>query len=157
MSALYIYDHAPLGALIRFSDGAPRPPERHRRKLNAWKDRNGVGQLIAKEPPEQRPTYNFPGSLTLHMGDYGSGGIVVLRVQVNFALDSALSFEIAERPQAGMVRVLNRWAGRDELIHLAADEAAARDWLTHHGYPNAVLDVVGDDDGAPRSGERRAA
>ena len=157
MSARYIYDHAPLGALIHFSDGTPRPPERHRRKLNDWKNRNGAGRLIAKEPPEHRPTYSFPGGFMLHMGDFGGAGTIVLRVRVSYSLDSTLAFEIAERPRAGMVRVLDRWAGRDELVHLAADEAAANTWLTHHGYPKAVLEVVIDDEGAPRPDERRAA
>ena len=36
MSAQLIYDHAPLGAIIRYSDSTPRPPKRHRRKLQAW-------------------------------------------------------------------------------------------------------------------------
>ena len=30
MSAQYIYDTAPLGSLIRYSNGEPRPPERFR-------------------------------------------------------------------------------------------------------------------------------
>ena len=40
MSAQLIYDLAPLGSLVRFSDGAPRPPERHRKKLAALETRN---------------------------------------------------------------------------------------------------------------------
>ena len=40
MSAQLIYDLALLGSIIRFSDGAPRPPERHRRKLSAWENSN---------------------------------------------------------------------------------------------------------------------
>ena len=40
MSAQLIYDLIPLGAIIRFSDGTPRPPDRHRKKLAAWEHRN---------------------------------------------------------------------------------------------------------------------
>ena len=43
MSAQYIYDTAPLGSLIRYSNGEPRPPERFRRKLAAWNNDNGTG------------------------------------------------------------------------------------------------------------------
>ena len=49
MSAQQIYDHAPLGAIIRYSDGTPRPPERHRRKLQAWERRNNKGRLVNKQ------------------------------------------------------------------------------------------------------------
>ena len=33
MSAQSIYDTAPLGSLIRYSDGTKEPPARHTRKL----------------------------------------------------------------------------------------------------------------------------
>jgi hypothetical protein len=40
LSAREIYDIAPLGSLIRFSDGTPEPPARHRRKRTAWLSNN---------------------------------------------------------------------------------------------------------------------
>lgn len=49
MSAALIYDHAPLGSIIRYSDGMPRPPERHRKKLAAWEGCNSSGRLIRKQ------------------------------------------------------------------------------------------------------------
>ncbi len=55
MSAQQIHDAAPLGALIRFFDGTPRPPERHRRKRDAWKDRNDGGRLISKRAAVEHP------------------------------------------------------------------------------------------------------
>ena len=55
MSAHIVYDTAPLGALIRYSDGAPRPPARFAKKLAAWERRNGLGRLVRKEPPRDRP------------------------------------------------------------------------------------------------------
>ncbi|RNJ41439.1 hypothetical protein B5V01_00005 [Mesorhizobium erdmanii] len=36
MSAQLIYDLVPLGSIVNYSDGSPRPPERHRKKLAAW-------------------------------------------------------------------------------------------------------------------------
>ena len=45
MSAQHIYDHAPLGSLIKYADGAPKPPARFTRKLRDWESRNGVGRL----------------------------------------------------------------------------------------------------------------
>ena len=50
MSAQYIYDTAPLGSLIRYSNGEPRPPERFRRKLAAWNNDNGTGRFVERYP-----------------------------------------------------------------------------------------------------------
>ncbi len=36
MSAQSIYARAPLGALVRYSDGQPMPPERHRGYAVQW-------------------------------------------------------------------------------------------------------------------------
>lgn len=54
MSAYAIYENAPLGSLIRYSNGTSRPPARFIRKLKAWEQRNGVGRLVRKEPPRER-------------------------------------------------------------------------------------------------------
>ena len=51
MSATTIIDTAPLGALIRYTDGSPKPPTRFTKKLAAWERSNGVGRLVKKEPP----------------------------------------------------------------------------------------------------------
>jgi len=52
LSAREIYDIAPLGSLIRFSDGAPEPPARHRRKRTAWLSNNGAARLVRKTPAD---------------------------------------------------------------------------------------------------------
>ncbi len=39
---------APIGSILKWSDGTPRPPERHRKKLSAWKTSNSSGRLIRK-------------------------------------------------------------------------------------------------------------
>jgi hypothetical protein len=157
MSARYIHDAAPLGALIRFSDGTTRPPDRHKRKLSAWKDNNDTGRLISKRGPIERPTYSMPAEFTLHMADFGGGGVIVMRVHRSFALNSGLAFEIAERPRAGMARVLDRRETGDQLLHLAADRAAAEVWLAEYRNPNAAIELVTDDEAASHSGERSAA
>lgn len=44
MSAHTIFESAPIGAIVAWSDGTPRPPERHSKKLAAWENSNsGVG------------------------------------------------------------------------------------------------------------------
>ena len=77
MSAQLIYDLVPLGSIIRYSDGTPRPPERFAKKLSAWENANGGGRLIRKTPARQTAQYSSPAQFTLHEGDYGSGGVTV--------------------------------------------------------------------------------
>jgi hypothetical protein len=62
MSAHIVYDTAPLGALIRYSDGTPRPPARFAKKLAAWERRNGLGRLVRREPASGRPIAHQPPS-----------------------------------------------------------------------------------------------
>ena len=45
MSATTIIDTAPLGALIRYTDGSPKPPARFTKKLAAWERSNGKRSL----------------------------------------------------------------------------------------------------------------
>lgn len=143
MSAQYVFDTAPLGAMIRFSDGTPRPPDRFPRKLTDWNDRNDAGRLIQKCPAGRSGSYEFPASFMLHMANYGSNGTIALVVNRHFNVTSALRFEIAEVPRPGMVRVVSLSCGADELRHLAPDMTAARAWLADHHYSDARCEIVG--------------
>lgn len=141
MSAHTIFEHAPIGAIIAWSDGSPRPPERHRRKLDAWETNNSQGRLVRKQGAREvgRPDH---ASFTLHEADFGAGGVIAIRVHRTFAIGSRLRFTIVERPAVASVRVFDRAGDDAELVHLAPHRAAAERWLTEHGYPNAVLEDV---------------
>lgn len=157
MSAQLIFDRVPLGALIRYADGSPRPPERHRKKLAAWENRNSGGRLIAKRAQAVVGNTTLPASITLHKGDFGSGGVIVLRVHQTFSVNSDLTFTVVERPAIGSVLVLDR-AGEDaELVHLAESREVAQTWLKSHGYPHAVLHEVTADAAAIGADGGRAA
>ena len=157
MSAQLIYDLAPLGSIIRYSDGAPRPPERHRKKLSAWESANGGGRLIRKTPARQTPQYSSPAQFMLHEGDYGSGGVIVLRVHKSFSVDCGLKFVVISRPAPGSVQVFDRAGEGAELVYLAASRQDAEVWLQSHGYPNSVLEDVSADTVAADAVEGRAA
>tara|TARA_R110000868_G_scaffold363120_2_gene625374 strand:- start:2105 stop:2575 length:471 start_codon:yes stop_codon:yes gene_type:complete len=144
MSAQLIYDTAPLGSLIRYSNGEQRPPERFTRKLKAWNNDNGIGRLIERTPEEIRPTYRSPASFCLHLGNYGSQGIVAIVVRRHYSIESSLRFEIAETPTAGKVRVLSSFNGRDELRYLAPHMAAAEEWMARNRYSNLRAEIVAD-------------
>ena len=157
MSAQSIYDQAPIGALIRYSDGTPRPPQQFKHKLAAWENNNNVGRLVRKAAPHTIGNHTAPASFTLHQGNFGSAGVVVLKVFKTFSASSPLTFTVVEGPKPGMVRVLDRTGGHAELLYLAADRMAALAWLASHRYSDAVLDAVIDEDAAAGCGEGRAA
>src|SRR3546814_5889654 len=90
-------------------------------------------------------TYSIPEGFTLHHGDFGSGGVIVMVVTMTWHVTSPLYFEVIEAPAPGMVRVLTQWEGVDELRHLAPDMATAQSWLASHRYSNARFEVVGDE------------
>ena len=143
MSAQTIFEHAPIGAIISWSDGSPRPPDRHRRKLDTWTTNNSRGRLIRNQG-------------TRDEADYGAGGVIAIRVHRTFAPGSRLSFTIVERPAVGSVRVFDRTGVDAELVHLAPHRAAAEQWLTEHGYPNAVLEDVTAEEAVAEVVEERA-
>jgi hypothetical protein len=150
MSANTIIDQAPLGALIRYTDGSPKPPARFAKKLAAWERSNGVGRLVKKEPPRPYPTWTAPASFTLHEGNFSSEGVILVTIMRSHSADSQLSFEAVEEPKVGQVRVLLDFGGNTELLHLAASVTAADLWIAKEGYRNARLQIVGaeNDDGA---------
>ena len=154
MSANTIIDQAPLGALIRYTDGSPKPPARFTKKLAAWDRSNGVGRLVKKEPPRPFPTWTAPASFTLHEGNFSSDGVILVTIMRSHSVDSQLNFEVVEEPKAGQVRVLLDFGGSTELLHLASSVAAAELWIAKEGYRNARFEIVGaeNDDGAGEAG-----
>jgi hypothetical protein len=128
LSAQQLHDECPLGALVRFSDGAAEPPQRHRRKHAAWRSGNGTGRLVRKAPQKQA----LPASFTLHVGDFGTDEVTVVKAYRVFAVTSPLAFAILDKPRPGQVAVLHDDLGVPTLIHLADTEADARAWLAAH-------------------------
>jgi hypothetical protein len=158
MSAYHVYDNAPLGSLIRYSDGTPKPPARFRKKLAAWERRNGVGRLVKKEPARERPTHSSPPSITLHEGDFREGAIILVTVMRTHTVETDLSFDIVERPKIGMVRVIQPIGDNTELLHLAESREAAELWLAKNQHSRARLEeVTADEVGADVVEGRTAA
>ena len=153
MSATTIIDTAPLGALIRYTDGSPKPPARFTKKLAAWERSNGVGRLVKKEPPRPYPTWTATASFTLHEGNFSSEGVILVTIMRSHSADSRLNFEVVERPKAGQVRVLLDFGGTMELLHLAESVGAAELWIAKEGYRNARQEIVSDDIGESEAGE----
>ncbi len=142
MSAHTIFDNAPIGSLIAWSDGSPQPPARFNKKLAAWRTSNSAGRLIRKQGARGVGNISLSACFTLHEADYGADGVIAIRVHRTFSLDSRLAFTVVEGPAIGSVRVFDRAGDDAELVYLGANEADACEWLTRHGYPRAVLQEV---------------
>jgi hypothetical protein len=142
MFASLVFEVAPLGALIAYADGQPKPPARFTKKLAAWERRNGVGRLVRKEPARERPTYSSPPCFTLHEGNFGQGGIILITVMRTYGIDSDLTFRVVERPRVGQVRVVQDIGENVELLHLAENREAAELWLAKAGYSRARLETI---------------
>jgi len=157
MSAQTIFDHAALGAIIRYTDGSPRPPERHRRKLQDWQRRNSSGRLVKKQAATIVGQTILPANFTLHEGDFGSAGVIVLKVFKTFSVGSDLTFTVTGRSAVGSILVFDRPGAQGELVHVAASQKDAEDWLSRHGYPQAVLQTVTGEQAEGDPVEGRAA
>jgi len=157
MSAHSIFEYAPIGAVVAWSDGSPRPPEHHRRKLDAWTSNNSQGRLIRKQGGRDIGIVDPHGSFTLNEADFGAGGVIAIRIHRTFSLGSTLRFAIVGRPAVSSMRVFDRPGDHAKLVHLAPHRAAAEQWLSEHGYPNAVLEEVTADEAAADAVEGRAA
>ena len=156
MSAHTIIDTAPIGSVIAWSDGTPQPPARFNKKLAAWQTNNSTGRLVRKQG--ERGVGNIPrqACFTLHEADYSAGGVIAIRVHRTFSVESRLQFTVVERPAIGAVRVFDRAGDDAELVYLAANEADAKEWLTRHGYPRALLEEVTADEVGADAVEGRA-
>jgi hypothetical protein len=84
-----------LGALVRYTNRAPKPPARFTKKLAAWERANGVGRLVKKEPPRSYSTWTAPSSFTLHKGNFSSDGVILVTIMRSHSADSSLIFEVA--------------------------------------------------------------
>ena len=112
---------------------------------------------MKKEPPRDRPTYSSPACFTLHEGDFGAGGVIIVSVRRTYSVESDLGFEIIERPSIGMVRVLQDFGDSPELLHLAPNHEAAEGWLANNQYSRAYLEEVSADEVGADVIEGRAA
>lgn len=142
MTAQRIFDLALIGSIVAWSDGTPRPSERHTKKLEAWRSHNARGRLLAKQAERRLGTVVVPAGFTLHETDLASGGVIVMEVFKTFSVASSLRFEVVESPTIGSVLIFDRPGDGRELVHLAPDRREAEAWLSRHGYPHAVLEEV---------------
>lgn len=143
-----IFDHCPLGAWISYADGTPRPPDRFTRKLQSWEARNGSGRLTHRSPAKED---RYPATFTLRERDYENDAVIVVRVNKIFAVTDGRTFKVLDIPKPGSALVLQNLCDQPELLHVAADRAAAEGWRDRHGYGRAYVEIVGETEATNRA------
>lgn len=159
MTASLIYDRAPIGALISWTDGTPRPPRCAGSVHSEWLFHNDRGRLVGKEGKRGRGEPGTSPAITILKGEFAEAGVVANSSIYTFYLSYPLRFAVVERPPIGSVRVFDR-PGRDaRLIYLASSHAEAEHWVKveGHRYPDAVLEEVTADEIAADHVEGRTA
>lgn len=128
MNADLIISLAPIGSVVVWSDGNPRPPAHHVATLDHWKRSNGSGLLVRK-CGETGPDH--PGVSSFFMLRYEDD----LRTS---SVGLPYRFRIAERPKIGSVRIFESDDPTALMLHLADDWDAARVWLANNtGFSDA--------------------
>lgn len=150
-----IYDLAPIGAVIRFRDGTPRPLGDRPGDLNVWALFNGIGRLVKKDPMPYLSPLPHPVSITLRTDEFAATPAAGVTISLAEPSNRDLSFEIVELPAMGSVRILHRLADNVELLHLAADHHAALRWLAQNPVTTAIFDPVSADEIAAATVEGR--
>ena len=131
-AALFAIAGANLGAIVDYSDGQPRPPERFNKKLAEWKRRNGSGVLVAFSPRDPQHDWSHD-QITLRTLDTDT-----IVMNMTYPVETDLRFEIATPRQPGMVLALDTYAEERregmEAKHVFADEAALYHWGDRNRY-----------------------
>lgn len=143
-SAQALIAAAPLGALVAYSDGRPRPPERFKRKLAEWRRFNGVGRIDSVTPAEMRGAHEVPARFVLHIGDFGSFGTIVLTVRMCFDARSPLTFEVIDAAPGAVIGFVTDGVHL-ELGGVFADEGSAAAWMVEPRAERAFLAEVRPD------------
>lgn len=142
MSVMTIYERAPIGALIRYHDSTPQPPEEDTEAFAAWKKRNGDGWLVRCTPPRSSIIWSTSGAITLLQSLFPMDLDAAIAAREAFPLDCDLSFEVVYRPAAGEVRVLQEYGANSILLYLAHSRVDAERWVQQSGHINIRLEEV---------------
>lgn len=148
MNADLIISLAPIGSVVEWPDGNPRPPEHHVATLYHWKRNNGSGLLVRKSG-ETGPDYPSVSPFFMLRSDGD------LRT---FSVGLPYRFRITERPKIGSVRIFERDDPTALMLHLADEWNAARAWLANStGFSDAFAAEVTADELAADHVEGRTA
>lgn len=158
MSALFIFDKAPIGTIVSWTDGRPRPREDLLRAARAeWIRNNATGRLVRKRSDFVMGQSGVPASIKVATDGVDDLGAVIGPDFRTFPVDAILSFTIIERPAACSYRILDGSGEDAELLHLAPSRSHAESWVRNCGFRAPVIVEVTADEVAADHVEGRAA
>lgn len=156
MSALMIFDRAPVGSIVSWSDGRPRPPE-NQQALAGWKRDNAKGRLVRKRRYSVMGQSRIPASFKVATDAIDDLGATIGPDFRTFAVDSVLTFTVVELPQIGSFRIFDGAGADAELLHLASIRDHADVWVKNCGFAvTTIVEVTANEIAADRI-EGRAA
>ena len=157
MSALNIYERAPVGAIVSWKDGKPQPLPSETAAIAAWWVPNGTGRLVGKTSRfvmgQSRQPVDVSVMLEPRGCDDGSGEPGFIR----FPVENDLHFAIVECPPVGSCRIFSGSDEHAEMLHLASSRAHAQVWINNLGFRHVVMSEVTADEIAADVVEGRAA
>lgn len=132
------------GCTVAWSSDTPRPPDRFTKKLAAWQAENGHGRVTSVQHAVADDGSTRPWYITVLTGTvFGTCGAVIARSSKIISLEQTSgTIKVIARPAAGNVLIFEDQRPKSDLVHLAADAAAAAEWLSRRSYPNARLETV---------------
>lgn len=157
MSGLMIFDRAPVGSIISWTDGKPRPPENQIRALAGWKRDNAEGMVVRKRSHSVMGQSLVPASIKVATDAIDDLGAVIGPDFRTFLIDSVLTFTVVELPQIGSFRIFDGSGADAELLHVASGRDHAEVWVKTSGFAVTVMVEVTADEIAADRIEGRAA
>lgn len=157
MSALNIYERAPIGAIISWKDGKPQPLPSETEALAAWRQQNGAGRLVGKTSRFVMGQSRQPVDVIVMFEPRGYDDRSDEPEFSRFPVESDLSFSIVECPPVGSCRIFNGSDENAEMLHLASSKAHAQVWINNLGSRHMVMTEVTADEIAAEHIEGRAA
>jgi len=138
-----VIEQARLGAILKFSNGQPKPPARFKRKLAAWEQDNSMGQLTEIHRPYKSAFRSYP-HITLKIASYTSKKIEIAQFYRSFSMGSPILFTIFGIPDPGTVLVLRHQKNEhaDVLLHHANSRTDAEAWLSMNRYPPSIIQEI---------------
>lgn len=124
MNGIELFNLAPYGALVTFTDGTKRPPAAHVKKVSAWENRNGSGYFVEATPSDKYSGSRF--TLRVHTSDHFVANKIAM-------VDSPYNYEVTP-PAPGTILAYSTYSERLEIAHIWKDEAEARAWFARNRY-----------------------
>jgi hypothetical protein len=115
MSVSQIMETKPLGTVFAISDGKPKPPAHHKRKLADWQYDNTNGTLVEVSDC----------SFTMLIKRVTAHGVEIMRLFRTFTPETSSNFTVVSHPDPATILVAKIYRHTIELVGTADTEEEA--------------------------------